>query len=68
MRDPERIDVLMQLLTQTWKSLGTDLRFFQFLTALKNDYISKTGNFLDGDVFYLEDDEFIKFLKAEFGK
>ena len=31
MRNPERIDLFLQLLGEEWKRQGTDLRFIQFL-------------------------------------
>ena len=52
MRNPERIDRILELIGKAWKS-SPDLRFFQLLTAMG----------LDGDLFYYEDDDLEQWLK-----
>lgn len=51
MRDPARIDKVLSMLKSYWKS-NPDLRFVQMVMSIVGD----------GDYFYLEDEEFIKFL------
>lgn len=51
MRDPARIDKILSMLKTYWKS-NPDLRFVQMVISIIGD----------GDCFYLEDEDFIKFL------
>lgn len=76
MRDPKRIDEMMSLLTEIWKSYP-DMRFNQLINSLQYEY--KNGKFIQKafkdevgwgtkivsypDLFYVEDDDFIEFLK-----
>ena len=52
MRNPERIDRILELIGKAWKS-SPDLRFFQLLTVMG----------LDGELFYYEDDDLEQWLK-----
>ena len=52
MRNPERIDRILNLIGKVWKK-SPDLRFFQLITSMG----------FSGDLFYYEDDEFEQWLK-----
>ena len=79
MRNPQRIDELMRLLTEIWK-MYPDLRFNQLIDSLQYQYqggaylkkvYQKQANWDSydlvevsyPDLFYVEDGDFIKFLK-----
>lgn len=80
MRDPNRIDEMMSVLTEIWKNYP-DMRFNQLLDAIQNeygnrvdwktkkkvyyldDYTSEMMSTFKTDLFYLEDDKFLEFLK-----
>jgi uncharacterized protein YihD (DUF1040 family) len=77
MRDPERIPQILDLLHQIWKR-DLDLRFNQMIYNLQREYSylnNDMGKIVekrpDGyeitgfDLFNLEDDEFINFLKKK---
>lgn len=55
MRDPERIEVLLEMIRKYW-SLYPDLRFMQFLACALDA----------GDHFHLEDTELMKKLRTAF--
>ena len=55
MRNPERIDRILNLIGKAWKK-SPDLRFFQLIASMPVDY--------HGDLFYYEDDEFEQWLKG----
>lgn len=82
MRNPERIDELLDLLRQYWVKYP-DLRFHQLVYNLQSMYYSETGRGLRrhclvdgstdfGGVFYdlynVEDDVFILWLKKRIGE
>ena len=50
MRDPDRIPLLMLLITRYWKEKCPDWRFTQLMANFQRWYGS--------DAFYVEDDEF----------
>ena len=52
MRDPARIDKILNILKSYWKTYP-DLRFMQMIVNIVGDE----------DQFFLEDDDFEKFLK-----
>lgn len=54
MRDPKRIDYILELLGKGWKT-QPDLRFCQLMINLSHYIISN-------DLFYLEDDEFARWV------
>lgn len=74
MRDPKRIQEILSLLTDIWTH-KPDLRFMQLILILQAQYshrnndigqvigLEDRGNQKIGyDMFYVEDDGFIKFL------
>ena len=76
-RDPNRIPEILALLSCLWQK-KQDIRFFQMIFNLQSQYSSQNNDFgkVKGktnngiqkhafDFFYLEDDEFIEFLKKE---
>ena len=54
MRDPQRIDLILTLLADTWKKYP-DLRFWQLLLDI--DWNHK------GDFFFMEDDKVLSVLE-----
>jgi aspartyl-tRNA synthetase len=81
MRDPNRIQELMLLLTWIWSD-HPDMRFNQLLHHLQSEFATKNNKGFRNvweredlfgkitlipvrqlDLFYVEDDEFIKFLE-----
>lgn len=63
MRDPNRIDKLCDELKTIWHQVP-DWRFGQFILNMERACHIDTGK----DVFYLEDDDFFKFMKEYFKK
>ena len=59
MRDIKRIDVVLELIRNKWLE-HPDQRFFQLL---QNYLLPKP----DMDLFYFEDDDYIKFLEVNNG-
>ena len=59
MRDINRIEPMMERLTELWKTECPDWRFGQLISNLQS--------FL-GDPFYIEDDEMINLIEQFFGK
>lgn len=57
MRDPERIDLIIELLRETWKNT-TDLRFCQLISSITYPLTYKGKS-----LFYVEDDEFKKAIE-----
>lgn len=55
MRDPKRIDYILDLLKQGWVK-NPDFRFCQLMINLSHYIIG------DGDLYYLEDDEFARWV------
>jgi hypothetical protein len=75
MRDPERIDEILELVARIWKKYP-DFRFQQLMFILQSEYSEMHKGFgkvegeeIDGfkkvgyDLFNLEDDKFLKYLK-----
>ena len=60
MRDPDRIDVICATLNKYWHKVP-DWRFLQLISNL--DF----GEY-KGDLFFLEDDKFLKALEVTFEK
>lgn len=58
MRDPERIDEVLNLIKSIWVSYP-DLRLMQLITNV----LPKEGPWHDGDYFYMEDEELANHLK-----
>ena len=54
MRDPKRIDSILEKIGKLWK-MFPDLRFFQLIGIIKFDY--------KGSLFYLEDNQLLKSLE-----
>lgn len=63
MRDPNRIDKFCDELKTIWHQVP-DWRFGQFILNMERACHIDTGK----DVFYLEDDDFFKFMKEYFKK
>lgn len=59
MRDPKRINEIMDKLKKRWEKVP-DMRFYQFLIALTYEVYNDNPDI--HDMFYLEDDRFIKTL------
>lgn len=57
MRDPERLDAFYDELKRIHKTYFPDWRFGQFVENLRD--FSRAG-----DLFYYEEDEFLKLLKS----
>lgn len=67
MRDPARIKRIMNRLLKIWASESNkDLRFWQFICSLEGDAKLFFGGNASMDLFYLEDDEFEKYLYERF--
>jgi hypothetical protein len=77
MRDPERIQILLDLIKELWLR-DSDLRFNQLLYILQSEYSLKNNGIglvkepeIDGfaregfDLFNTEDDSFINFIKMK---
>lgn len=77
MRDPKRISEIIQLIELIWEK-NPDLRFNQLIYVLQSGYshannnIGKVEELVDQsdsrigfDLFYLEDDCFIKYLRKQ---
>jgi len=65
MRDPKRIDEILQVLKNIWIK-NPDTRFFQLIYILQNRFSTENNNNeykISDDFFYLEDDKFLNFLK-----
>ena len=58
MRDKKRIQELLNAFEKVWEQ-HPDLRFWQILFKFNHEY--NKGK----DMFYIEDDEFINFLKSQ---
>ena len=63
MRDPKRIPEILKLLEREWLKYP-DLRFFQFVDALKLKLPNEISG-LSRDFFYTEDDNLIDVLTDE---
>lgn len=59
MRDIERIDKILQEISEVWKRYP-DLRFTQLIVNV----MSARGS----DLYYMEDEKFIKILKEFYGE
>lgn len=57
MRDPERIDEVLKVLGDKWKKVP-DWRFMQLICNLQRA--------CNNDMFYVEDDEFVKIIEKSF--
>jgi len=62
MRNPERIPEVLSSIEVLWKQ-WPDLRFWQFISALQGMVNIESGRPQDDDLFYLEDDEFLRVMK-----
>lgn len=75
MRDPERIDEILELIGRIWKN-HPDLRFQQLMYILQSEYSEMNNGMgkveseeVDGfkktgyDLFNLEDDKFLQYLQ-----
>ncbi|MBA6258244.1 MULTISPECIES: DUF1040 family protein [unclassified Colwellia] len=75
MRDPKRIDTILELINEIWLQ-DPDMRFNQLIYSLQNSYSYKNNEIgrineveSDGftrtgfDLFNLEDDSFIEYLE-----
>lgn len=58
MRDINRIPIFMEKLSNIWITYYPDLRFAQFMELIFSK-IKNTGR----DPFYLEEDQFIKYIE-----
>lgn len=81
MRNPKRIKELMNILTAIWE-MQPDIRFNQLIHNLqmeynggshvRNAFIEETGWGFNPvrypDLFYVEDDKFIEFLKEKYNQ
>ena len=63
MRDPNRIDNFCRTLAGYWHTVP-DLRFGQLISNVFGAYVSKTHR----DIFFPEDDEFLKFFEEYFNE
>ena len=59
MRDPKRISKFLEILGQYWSAVP-DWRFGQFITNI--------ARFYGGDIWFLEEDQFIEVVKSMFGE
>lgn len=57
MRDPKRINLFLQTLEEYW-TMVPDWRFGQLITNI--------SRFYGGDIWFLEEDEFIKVMEKMF--
>jgi uncharacterized protein YihD (DUF1040 family) len=62
MRNPERIPEVLSTIEALWKQ-WPDLRFWQFIEVLQGMVNVNSGRPQDSDLFYLEDDEFLRVMK-----
>jgi uncharacterized protein YihD (DUF1040 family) len=61
MRDPNRIAEMLQEFEKIWEK-RPDMRFWQVLYVLKAEYNNSVGR-SDDDMFNVEDDKFLNWLK-----
>lgn len=61
MRKPERIPEVLSEVERIWKTVP-DYRFFQLVDLLVHLCASEIG--LEKDLFYLEDERFLEWLKS----
>ena len=61
MRNKRRIDLVLDQIERLWES-SPDLRYFQLMDVLGTMYLLENDTF--PDVFYLEDDKFLQWLKT----
>ena len=61
MRDPNRIDKFCLDLAKIWHEVP-DWRFGQLMINIMSHYITEYGR----DAFYVEDDNFMKWMQAQF--
>lgn len=62
MRNPERIPEVLDNIEALWKQ-WPDLRFWQFISALQGMVNVSSGRPQDDDLFYMEDNEFLRVMK-----
>lgn len=62
MRDKNRIPLVLKEVERIWNKYP-DTRFMQLIDSLKHEYSSK--NETNFDLFYLEDDKFLEWLKCQ---
>lgn len=62
MRNPKRIDVFSRRFRFYWHLIGEDLRFWQVFLSLIDDYAELHNTKFINDLFYIEDDKWIKAL------
>lgn len=58
MRNPNRIEPFMKELAEIWKKSASDMRFTQFIMNVLGEIQSRHG-----DCFFLEDENFMEYLK-----
>ena len=63
MRDPERIATFTDTLQEYWKTVGTDLRFWQVFNLLAEDYAKKKELTSPFDPFFIEETEWISAMQ-----
>ena len=61
MRDKRRIALILDEIERLWKS-APDIRYFQLISNLERMYEDEYE--MKTDLFYLEDDDFLKWLKT----
>lgn len=59
MRDPKRIDEIMNVLTDIWKD-NSDFRFGQLMSNVLGEISQKNSLY---DIFFPEDDKWLKWLQ-----
>ena len=62
MRNPNRIPKVLQAFEEVWTQYP-DIRFWQILPVLQSYVNAVNGQPQNSDLFYLEDDEFLKILE-----
>lgn len=62
MRSPTRIPRFMSSVGNLWMSYYPDWRFGQLMENIVSAYYNKYGR----DIFYVEDEEMLKFITEEF--
>lgn len=61
MRNKRRIALVLDQIERLWES-SPDLRYFQLMDVLGTMYLLENDTF--PDLFYLEDDKFLQWLKT----
>ncbi len=66
MRDPHRIDLVLEQLGEYWKA-NPDLRLCQILSNMQASYARARREKVRRDLFYVEDDIVLEQLRIENG-